>query len=153
MAAITGRACKQSLLAGLRFLHTGATGTLVKAFNQQDVQSFLQLTGDSNPIHSDAGAARLAGFAQGPIVPGMLLASMFPAIIGSTFPGAVYISQTLNFRSPAAVGHAVKATVQVTRQSGGRTTFATDIKDGTGTILVDGTALALIARDGPTCSQ
>ena len=105
----------------------------MKAFSQHDVQGFLQLTGDSNPIHSDAAAACLAGraslrrlarnpllasrlrgvadpwrrrvgFASGPIVPGMLLASMFPAIIGSTFPGAVYISQTLNFRSPAAVG-------------------------------------------------
>jgi hypothetical protein len=40
---------------------------------------------------------------QGPVLPGILLASLFPAIIGSRFPGAVYASQTLAFRQPAQV--------------------------------------------------
>lgn len=35
---------------------------------------------------------------QGPIVPGMLLASLFPAIIGTRFPGALYATQSLAFR-------------------------------------------------------
>lgn len=39
-------------------------------------------------------------------MPGMLLASLFPAIIGTQFPGAVYVSQSLSFRSPAAVSGA-----------------------------------------------
>ena len=33
----------------------------------------------------------------------MLCASLFPAIIGSTFPGAVYMMQDLKFRSPSLV--------------------------------------------------
>ena len=33
----------------------------------------------------------------------MLCASLFPAIIGSTFPGAVYMMQDLKFRSPGLV--------------------------------------------------
>lgn len=31
-------------------------------------------------------------------MPGSLCAAMFPAIIGSEFPGAIYLSQTLKFR-------------------------------------------------------
>lgn len=40
----------------------------------------------------------------GPILPGILMASLFPAIIGTVFPGAIYASQTLKFREPALVG-------------------------------------------------
>lgn len=43
---------------------------------------------------------------EGPVLPGMLLASLFPAIIGSRFPGAVYATQTLRFTAPALVGGA-----------------------------------------------
>ena len=43
-----------------------------------------------------------AGFG-GAVLPGMLCASLFPAIIGSQFPGALYLTQTLNFRQPALV--------------------------------------------------
>ena len=43
-----------------------------------------------------------AGF-SGTIVPGILLASLFPAIIGSAIPGAIYASQSVKFRSPALV--------------------------------------------------
>ena len=43
-----------------------------------------------------------AGF-KGPIVPGMLCASLFPTIIARHFPGAVYLTQNLQFRRPAPV--------------------------------------------------
>ena len=33
----------------------------------------------------------------------MLCASLFPAIIGTQFPGALYLTQTLNFRQVALV--------------------------------------------------
>ena len=39
----------------------------------------------------------------GAILPGLLCASIFPAIIAQQFPGAVYISQTLKFRRPVQV--------------------------------------------------
>lgn len=32
-----------------------------------------------------------------------MCASMFPAIIGSNFPGAIYLTQTLKFRKPVEV--------------------------------------------------
>lgn len=43
-----------------------------------------------------------AGF-KAPLLPGILLASLFPGIIGSAFPGSIYASQTLSFRAAATV--------------------------------------------------
>jgi acyl dehydratase len=53
-------------------------------------------------LSSGAAIVLRSGFAS-PVVPGILLASLFPAIIGSKCPGAVYLSQTLKFRAPALV--------------------------------------------------
>jgi hypothetical protein len=74
----------------------------VKQFTAEDVEAFLKLTGDANAIHTDSAAAKAAGL-QAPILPGIMMASLFPAIIGTHFPGALYLSQTLKFRQPAEV--------------------------------------------------
>lgn len=126
-----------------RLLTTGSAYNATQVFTQQDVDGFVGLSGDSNPIHVDPSSAAAAGY-EAPIVPGMLMASMFPAIIGSTFPGALYLTQTLKFRRHACVGTTVHAEVIVATRSGQRVTFNTTCKDALGNVLVDGTALALI---------
>jgi len=134
--------------SSLRFLSTGDSIDLQKQFSRQDVDAFTALTGDSNPIHkadqSSNGAA---------VVPGMLLATLFPAIIGSRFAGALYLSQTLKFRRSAAVGTWVSATVTVAKRSGSRVTFDTVCRDPDGHVLVDGTALALISSHAASDPQ
>ncbi len=86
----------------------GAIFTLTKRFTVPDVVAFVALSGDHNPIHTQAEAARAVGL-PGPILPGMLSASLFPAIIGSNFPGAVYLSQTLKFRNYVLVRTSIKS--------------------------------------------
>jgi 3-hydroxybutyryl-CoA dehydratase len=127
-------------------LTTGASFSLRRVFAQAEVEAFASLTGDANPIHRSPGSVSGAAAAQQepPIVPGMLLASLFPAIIGSTFPGALYASQTLKFRRPAAVGSEVVAEVTVSSHTGSRVAFETAVRDAAGRMLVDGTALAVI---------
>ena len=49
-------------------------------------QQFMDLTGDVNPIHLNADAARAEGY-QAPIVHGMLVASIIGKVIGMEFPG------------------------------------------------------------------
>lgn len=151
-----------------------------RTFDAASVDTFTALTGDSNPIHvssadgggSDGGTGggnrpsgsreRNQGSGVGlrssttddgrpaAIVPGMLLASLFPAIIGSTFPGALYATQTLAFRSSCLVDEPVTATVAVTRASGRRVVFDTSVRaSADGRVLVDGSALAMIGGLGP----
>jgi 3-hydroxybutyryl-CoA dehydratase len=138
-----------------RHLSTGQSFGMSRMITQMDVDTFVRLTGDTNPIHSSKAADGSSKHAadKAVIVPGMLMASMFPAIIGSSFPGALYLSQTLKFRRSAAVGTPVHATVTVSKQSGSRVTFETVCKDSDEQVLVDGTALALISpTSDPTSS-
>jgi hypothetical protein len=79
----------------------GATFRLTRAFSQEEVDTFVRLTGDANPLHSSA-AAGPAG-APPPLVPGLLTGSLFAAIVGTHLPGALYLSQTLRFAAPLLV--------------------------------------------------
>jgi acyl dehydratase len=115
-----------------------------RRFTREDVNAFAKITGDSNPIHLDDGAKK----EEKKIVHGALLLSMFPALVGSTFPGAKYLSQTAKFRSECEVDGRVTATVRKIRETrGGKIvefeTIARCAEDD-GKIYVDGVALAKI---------
>ncbi|KAK9795964.1 hypothetical protein WJX73_009525 [Symbiochloris irregularis] len=89
----------------------GTVYELHKVFSQKEVTAFLDTTGDNNDFHHDSGAARLQGF-KGAIMPGMLCASLFPALVAQNHPGAVYASQELKFVKPVLVGEDVYAKVE-----------------------------------------
>lgn len=130
--------------AAVTDLRPGAVLTASRCFCAEDVAAFTALTGDSNPIHTSSTAAAAAGL-PGMLLPGLLLASLFPAIIGTHFPGALYLTQTLKFKRHALVGDAVTAQLTVERCSGSRVTFQTlCLSSASGETLVEGTALALI---------
>jgi|AntAceMinimDraft_5_1070358.scaffolds.fasta_scaffold29574_1 hypothetical protein len=58
-----------------------------RTFTAEDVATFARLSGDANPIHSHSDAAAAAGLGLcGPVVHGMLAASLFSGIIGTRFP-------------------------------------------------------------------
>lgn len=100
------------VLASRAVVQEGQKFQMDRAFTTEDVASYVSLCGDTNPIHTCDAAAQFAGF-QGRVVQGMLYAGLFPAIIGSHFDGAVYVSQTLNFKAPVLVGDALRAQVEV----------------------------------------
>lgn len=115
-----------------------------RAFARADVEEFAKLTGDSNPIH----VSRTATTDDNNIVHGALLVSMFPAIVGSTFPGAKYLRQTAMFRNECPVGARVTATVRKVKETrGGKIVeFETKVRcaEDEGKVYVDGFALAKI---------
>jgi 3-hydroxybutyryl-CoA dehydratase len=78
------------------------------------LDTFAALTGDSNPIHLDEEFAANTIF-KGRIAHGMLTATYISAILGTRLPGpgAIYISQSLNFRAPVRIGDEVTATARV----------------------------------------
>ena len=82
----------------LSLLSTQQTFRELGCFSKDDIDAFIHITGDINPIHVDSSAATGAGF-PGTIVPGILTASLFPSVISKHFPGAIYMSQTLKFRN------------------------------------------------------
>ncbi len=95
-------------------LSVGMTETLEKTVASSDVVGFAQLTGDRNPIHLSEHFAARTSFGKR-IAHGLYTASLISAVLGTRLPGpgAVYISQTLNFRAPVKIGDTVVVTVTV----------------------------------------
>ncbi len=95
-------------------LSPGMTETLRKTIDSSDVVGFAEVTGDRNPIHlSEHFAAKTPFGAR--IAHGLYTASLISAVLGTRLPGpgAVYISQTLNFRAPVKIGDTVEVRVSI----------------------------------------
>ncbi len=95
-------------------LSLGMTESYTKLVRSSDVVGFAEISGDRNPIHlSEHFAART--LFRGRIAHGLYTASLISAVIGTRLPGpgAVYLSQTLNFRAPVKIGDTVEARVEV----------------------------------------
>lgn len=72
------------------------------------------MTGDRNPIHLSEHFAAKTPF-RTRIAHGLYTASLISAVLGTRLPGpgAVYISQTLNFRAPVKISNTVDVSVVV----------------------------------------
>ena len=95
-------------------LSVGMTERLAKTIASSDVVGFAEVTGDRNPIHLSEHFAARTSFGTR-IAHGLYTASLISAVLGTRLPGpgAVYISQTLNFRAPVKIGDTVDVTVTV----------------------------------------
>ena len=89
-------------------LSVGMRETLMKAVMDDDVIAFADLSGDRNPIHLSDHFASKTRFGER-IVHGLYTASLISTVIGMYLPGpgAVYLSQTLNFRAPVKIGDVI----------------------------------------------
>jgi len=99
---------------GFEDLHLGMRESLMKAVMDTDVVGFARLSGDDNPLHLCDVYAAETRFGQR-IAHGLYTASLISAVLGTRLPGpgAVYISQTLNFRAPVKIGDTVAVSVEV----------------------------------------
>ena len=95
-------------------LSVGMSEVLEKTIAASDVVGFAQVTGDRNPIHLSEHFAAKTPF-KTRIAHGLYTASLISAVLGTRLPGpgAVYISQTLNFRAPVKIGDTVGVSVTV----------------------------------------
>jgi 3-hydroxybutyryl-CoA dehydratase len=95
-------------------LEVGMEASFAKTVSEADILSFAEVTGDKNPVHLDAEYAAKTIFKQ-KIAHGMLTAGYISAVFGMEMPGpgAIYVSQTLNFRGPVRSGDRVIAKVRV----------------------------------------
>lgn len=94
-------------------IEPGMRASLEKAITEADVRAFAAVTGDCNPVHLDPDYAATTPFKR-QVAHGMLTAGLISAVFGTKLPGpgAIYVSQTLNFRAPVFLGDVVTAEVQ-----------------------------------------
>lgn len=95
-------------------LQVGMEATVKRVVRESDVHHFAEVSGDRNPVHLDPVFAAKTPFG-GCITHGMLTASYISAIFGMELPGpgAIYVSQSLNFKGPVRVGDTVLTRVVV----------------------------------------
>ncbi|MFT5507088.1 MAG: 3-hydroxybutyryl-CoA dehydratase [Hyphomicrobiaceae bacterium] len=103
-------------VAGLSFedIELGMHASLENTVAESDIQSFAEITGDHNPVHLDEVYAAKSQF-KGRISHGMLTAGYISAVFGMRLPGpgAIYVSQTLNFRRPVRIDDLITTSVKV----------------------------------------
>lgn len=95
-------------------LVVGQAEVIKRRFTEEDVLTFANTSGDKNPAHLDEEYAKGTIF-KSRIVHGMLVASLFSAILGTKLPGlgSIYTNQTLKFTKPVYLGEEITATVTV----------------------------------------
>ncbi len=127
----------------------GQRDTFTKTITEADVTTFAELVGDVNPIHVDAEYARKSRFGQR-VAHGMFTGGLISAVLGNKLPGpgAIYLSQQLEFLAPVYIGDSITAAVEVTewRPEKRIVTLKTDAYNQDGKQVVTGKAVLLVDR-------
>lgn len=105
------------MFADFETIAVGETRSLTKVIGEADVRRFVELTGDDNPLHVDRGFAATTSF-KDIVVHGMLGASFLSTVIGTQLPGpgALWVSQNLEFLLPVRLGDELTVACTVTKK-------------------------------------
>jgi 3-hydroxybutyryl-CoA dehydratase len=119
-----------------------------KTVTAEDIQAFAQVTGDTNPLHSDPDYARKTRFGVC-IAHGMLSAGFISAALGTKLAPhccVIYLSQSLRFLRPVKIGETVKAIAEVKGIEPEKRvlTLETDCYNQDGEPVVKGEAVVLL---------
>jgi 3-hydroxybutyryl-CoA dehydratase len=130
----------------------GDTGAFAKTITESDIHAFSAITGDFNEAHVDEHYMQTSALGQkmkGRIAQGMLTAGLFSTLVGERIPGkgALYVSQTCNFKLPVKIGDTITATCEVVEKMGKRRIrMHTRCVNQRGEIVVEGEAVVIAAK-------
>lgn len=120
------------------------------SFTQEQVNTFIDITGDNNPIHWDENYASNTIFKK-PIIHGALSVSVFSKVFATQFPGegTIYLKQSASFLKPMYVNTKYKAVFKVLDHNTEKhkvtiETRITDIETGETTVLGEAVLLNTI---------
>jgi 3-hydroxybutyryl-CoA dehydratase len=143
-------------VARIEDFEPGQHVTFTKTFTEDDLQRFIEITGDTNPLHVDEAFAAKTQFGHR-VLHGMLTASIFSTMVGMLLPGrgAVYRSQTLRFLLPVYPGETVTAHFVVRSVDRAKHRLEIDawIENEAGHHVIEGTCEAGLLRTPPAMSS
>ncbi len=95
-------------------LKEGQRASFSKTVSEFDVYMFAGISGDFNPAHINQVYAEQTAF-KTRIAHGMLSAGFISSVLGNQLPGpgTIYISQSMTFLAPVAIGDTITATAEV----------------------------------------
>jgi acyl dehydratase len=137
-----GTSTPPPVVARIEDFEAGQHASFRKTFTDEDVRRFVEITGDSNPLHVDDEFAARTRFGRR-VIHGMLTASIFSTMVGMLLPGtgAIYRSQTIRFLLPVYLGDTVTAHFVVRSVDRARHRLEIDawIENEAGEHVIDGT--------------
>lgn len=98
----------------LEDLAVGMSASFTKTITEADIVLFAGVSGDTNPVHLDHHFAEKTIF-KSRIAHGILTASLISTVVGTKLPGpgAIYVSQSLQFKAPVRIGDTVEAEAKI----------------------------------------
>jgi acyl dehydratase len=113
-------------------------------FSESETNNFAMLCGDTNPIHLDRGAAKLAGFSS-QVVHGALIMARLSRHLAVDFPGpgTIIVEQIAKFIKPTYVDTEVNLRVMVNQIIGNRILLSFTFSDKSGEKLATGECLVI----------
>ena len=133
-------------------IQVGDVDGFSKTVTEADIHSFSAVSADFNPIHVDEVYATTSSLGKkmgGRIAQGMLSASLFSTLVGMHIPGkgALYVSQTCNFKRPVKIGDTLRAECEVVeKMEKNRIRMNMRCINQHGEVVVDGEAIAIAAH-------
>lgn len=131
----------------IRGFHVGSVAELSHVITTADIDRFVELTGDTNPVHIDWRFAERTPL-KGTVAHGMLGASFISTIIGKHIPGngSLWLTQTLEFLLPVRVGDRITVRAEVTEINTAHRTLnlRTEVFNQHGQKVIDGRSLVKV---------
>lgn len=150
-----GRYQSMTGFADFDSIQVGDERRVEKVITEKDVRLFVEMTGDSNPLHLDADFAVQTPFKE-VVVHGMLGASLISTVIGTRLPGpgALWISQDVEFLLPVRLGDTlvVSGKVKAKHERDKLLDLETKITNQYGQVVLKGTGRVKVlesARSAP----
>ena len=140
--------CLMSKAYYLDELSLEQTASRVFTVDDAAINAFADVSTDHNPVHVDEAFALASPF-KGRIAHGMLMGAYISATLAGDLPGqgAIYVSQSLNFKRAVRPGDEVTVTLTITDidLKSGHVTLSTVVKVRNKT-FVDGTAIVIAPK-------
>ena len=134
------------VIRGWDDLAEGTKAVIKFRYNADDMVDFARLSGDHNPLHTDAAFARSKSM-DGPVVYGALLLAQLSRLIGMDLPGrdGMWVSVAIDFASPLFVGEDAVLEAEVVHRSDSTRCIEMKVRfSGPNGLIAKGTVQALL---------
>ena len=123
-----------------------------RAVEPGDIELFTRISGDRNPLHYDAAAAKASRFGE-IVVQGGITSAILNAVVAEDLPGpgTVFLQVDWKFIAPVRPGDTITGAVEVVevREDKPITKLKTSVRRQDGVVVLEGTAvcytMALVA--------
>ena len=116
------------------------------------IRLFTEISGDRNPLHYDAAAAKASRFGE-IVVQGGVTSSILNAVVAEDLPGpgTVFLHVDWRFTAPVRPGDTITGSVEVleAREDKPITKLATTVRRQDGVVVLEGTAVCYTMDLGP----